>query len=76
MLHLERPTRVAPCVPPEAPLLQFSTISLDEVAKLKTQACKPTTWMLDYLPTEVLKELLPTVDLLCSTCQLVPVNFT
>ena len=58
--HLDRPTRAAPHAPPEATFLQFSTISLDELAKL-TQASKPTTCMLDPLSTKVLKELFPTV---------------
>ena len=49
-----------PRILPDTRLQQFNIISLDELDKI-TQASKPTTCMLDPVPTKVLKELFPTV---------------
>ena len=51
-----------PHILPETKFQQFNIISLAELEKI-TQASKPTTCMLDPLPTKVFKELFPTVGM-------------
>ncbi len=45
-------------IAPKEKLHCFTNIGQDELNKLKT-ASKPTTWLLDPVPTKLLKELLP-----------------
>ncbi len=48
-------------IAPKEKLHCFTNIGQDELNKLKT-ASKPTTWLLDPVPTKLLKEFLPAVE--------------